>query len=309
MNRFFGLSWVLAAVAFGGEAWAACPTGTYDCDSNPQNACESTVPCATGARCTDGSGCASGVCAGGLCEAIVTWECEYNCWDIDAACRDAASVVLSACIPACNDDLSCIDNCGGYYYAAYAECDVAPPQCSAVCNGSCSDGIQDDGETGVDCGGPCPTPCPCPQGFADCNGNAAMGCATNLGTDPANCGACGNVCAEAADLLNWPDCPPGLSYSFPVGVSAYFVDSSQEGPSEPGACSLDVFSGTIVDPPAGSSGGVAFATPGEVAGETYTIAFDMKFVQGTDPWNFADESGSGDVNGLTFAIPYPGDAN
>lgn len=66
-------------------------------------------------------------------------------------------------------------------------------------------------------------------------------------------------------------------------------------------------SGSVFVPAANSAGGVAFATPGEVAGETYTISFDFQFVHGTHPWLFADESGSGDINGLTFDVPNPGD--
>jgi hypothetical protein len=34
----------------------------------------------------------------------------------------------------------------------------------------------------------------CPVGFADCDGNEANGCETNLQTDPANCGRCGMGC-------------------------------------------------------------------------------------------------------------------
>jgi hypothetical protein len=114
--------------------------------------------------------------------------------------------------------------------------------------------------------------------------------------------------AQAAngDLLNWADCPPGAPYYFNDSMPAHFQNSPAAGPSG-GACSLDVVSGSEVIPAANSGGGVAFATPGEVAGGTYTLAFDFQFVEGTNAWIFADESGSGDVNGLTFALPYPGD--
>jgi hypothetical protein len=114
--------------------------------------------------------------------------------------------------------------------------------------------------------------------------------------------------AAGGDTLNWPDCPPGAQYSFTSfdPNPAHFQTSPYGGPSG-GHCSLDVVSGSEVIAAANSTGGVAFATPGEVAGGTYTVAFDFQFVTGTQAWLFADESGSGDVNGLTFAIPYPGD--
>jgi hypothetical protein len=111
----------------------------------------------------------------------------------------------------------------------------------------------------------------------------------------------------SGDILNWPDCPPGLPYAFSGDPqAAHFQTSPVAGPSG-GTCSLDVVSGSEVIAAAGSSGGVAFATPGEIAGGTYTVAFDMQFVSGKQGWLFADESGSGDINGLFFAIPYPGD--
>jgi hypothetical protein len=34
----------------------------------------------------------------------------------------------------------------------------------------------------------------CPNGFANCDGIAASGCNVNLDDDPANCGACKDVC-------------------------------------------------------------------------------------------------------------------
>jgi hypothetical protein len=35
----------------------------------------------------------------------------------------------------------------------------------------------------------------CNSGFADCDGNPANGCETNLSADANNCGACGQACA------------------------------------------------------------------------------------------------------------------
>jgi hypothetical protein len=123
-----------------------------------------------------------------------------------------------------------------------------------------------------------------------------------------------------ADLLNWPhQCPPGppgLPYFFTTtgtGANtivdswpAHFQTSPVAGPSG-GNCSLDVVSGSVVSTPS-STGGIDFATRGEVAGATYTLAFDMQWVKGTSGWSFSNQNGGGGVqNGLTFAVPYPGD--
>jgi hypothetical protein len=134
---------------------STCALDTYDCTGSPVNGCQSTVPCDVGGHCTDGSGCASGVCSGGACQEVETWQCTSNCYDIDVACRDPQGDALDACIDACASDSSCLDGCYAAFFAATAQCDASVPACSAVCNGSCSDGVQDDGETGVDCGGPC----------------------------------------------------------------------------------------------------------------------------------------------------------
>jgi hypothetical protein len=39
--------------------------------------------------------------------------------------------------------------------------------------------------------------CQCKPGYADCDGDAANGCETNVHTDTNNCGECGTVCATA----------------------------------------------------------------------------------------------------------------
>jgi hypothetical protein len=44
-------------------------------------------------------------------------------------------------------------------------------------------------------GGSAPT---CPEGTADCDGNPANGCETDLKHDPKNCGACGHTCGPPA---------------------------------------------------------------------------------------------------------------
>lgn len=75
----------------------------------------------------------------------------------------------------CTDLLSDVFSCGGCSNA----CPAAGPNQVRSCNkGLC------DYE--------------CAPGFADCNGNSADGCETNLRTHAGNCGACGNRCDVGA---------------------------------------------------------------------------------------------------------------
>lgn len=111
------------------------------------------------------------------------------------------------------------------------------------------------------------------------------------------------------DLLKWPDCPPGIQYGASLADdprAAHFQSSPVAGPSG-GTCSLDVVTGAVFSASSNGAGGVEFATPGEAAGVTYTLAFDMQWVHGENEWFFANEAGNGVVNGIAFSIPYPGD--
>lgn len=79
------------------------------------------------------------------------------------------------CGTQCTDLLTDPGNCGG----CGAECKAAGPNQARACSkGVCS--------------------YECAEGFADCNGDPADGCETNLRLHPANCGACGNACNLAA---------------------------------------------------------------------------------------------------------------
>jgi hypothetical protein len=77
--------------------------------------------------------------------------------------------------PRCVDLLNDPDACG----ACNAACRPAGPNQTRACEkGLCVYG--------------------CAPGFADCNGDPADGCETNLDAHPANCGACGHACDVAA---------------------------------------------------------------------------------------------------------------
>jgi hypothetical protein len=121
-------------------------------------------------------------------------------------------------------------------------------------------------------------------------------------------------------LVSWPGCPMQGSwgqYSFsapsdflPPVADPYPAHAEPFPVAAPGGgdCSLDVVSGTKMSI-ATSAGGFAFQTPGEVNGAWYTIAFEMQWISGTNPWAFINEAGGGNGNygGLDFKVNYPGD--
>lgn len=59
----------------------------------------------------------------------------------------------------------------------------------------------------------------CDAGYADCNGNAADGCETNIETDPGHCGSCNSACTSPPNTCAYcqqgactvPGCPPGYA--------------------------------------------------------------------------------------------------
>jgi hypothetical protein len=118
--------------------------------------------------------------------------------------------------------------------------------------------------------------------------------------------AAGTSSAAGPDLLGWADCPPGQPYDFAGALPAHFQTSPVAGPSG-GSCSLDVVSGSDFVAAANSAGGVFFASPGEVSGNTYTLAFDFQFVSGHHTWGFSNQNSDGFINGLSFSVPFPGD--
>ena len=177
-----------------------CAPGFADCNGDPADGCEVDVSTADhcgacGVACTGDTP----VCSGGRCA---------------SGCSAKTNLCDKACVDLRNDPRHC-GSCGN-------ACPAAPPSgvaacASGACHVTCADGLHLCGGACVDntsvasCGASC-TACPtaanafptcdgkacawsCSTGFASCDRLNANGCEVTLGTDPANCGACGNACA------------------------------------------------------------------------------------------------------------------
>jgi sugar lactone lactonase YvrE len=180
---------------------SGCAPGWGDCDHNPANGCETSLTTLTdcglcGATCSVANG--TGTCASGKCEVASCAPGYSNC-DNDAAngCETAGSCGCDAQHADCdhnpaNGCETAIDtpqNCGG----CGVLCPTPPNGVAACVNGACTLGA-------------------CMAGWANCDGNAANGCETQLGTTQ-NCGGCGGACPPPATCTGFvcqlSSCPAG----------------------------------------------------------------------------------------------------
>ena len=141
--------------------------------------------CDTGEGCAAGSDCASGICAGGTCNAPGCGDGMLNGMETDLDCGGAC--------------LGCADG---------QMCMVGGDCLSGVCAGgvcqapSCTDGVRNGDETDVDCGGP--TACPRCADFRRCT--MASDCVAGVCTT----GVCGTIACLDVDGFetgSWPYAP------------------------------------------------------------------------------------------------------
>ncbi|MBL8603157.1 MAG: hypothetical protein JNK72_14635 [Myxococcales bacterium] len=212
-----------AATCSGTCRMGACNAGFADCNTNPADGCETNVG-ADSANCgACGRACGAGqVCSAGSCV---------------ANCGSGLSNCSGACVNTSFDPNHC-NGCG-------VSCPAAPANglrfcATGVCGTACRAGFGDcDGNGGNGCEtnvtgslahcGACNRACAaapnatpscsngtcqylCATGFSDCDNNASNGCESNLGSSAANCGRCGNVCAQNQVCVNGA-CTTGTGFS------------------------------------------------------------------------------------------------
>ncbi|MEZ4390488.1 MAG: FG-GAP-like repeat-containing protein [Polyangiales bacterium] len=152
---------------------------------------------------------ASPTCGGGMCG----FRCNPGFGDCDGNAANGCEVNLGSATAHCG---ACGNACNATNGAATCSAGTCGITCSAGfgnCDGDVTNGCETDTRTTVVHCGACGRGCSvangvagcaagactvasCNAGYADCDGNAANGCETNLNTSTASCGRCGNACSS-----------------------------------------------------------------------------------------------------------------
>jgi hypothetical protein len=153
---------------------AACNAGYADCDRNPANGCEVNLN-------TDVNNC--GACGHACSRNNATSHCAGGACLVDSCAPGYGNCNLSPSDGCETNLLSDPNNCGA---------------CGHVCAGAHA--------TEACVNGLCVVAA-CDAGYGNGDNDASTGCETNLVSDPANCGACGNACpAGTTSCLNGSQC-------------------------------------------------------------------------------------------------------
>jgi hypothetical protein len=210
-----------------GACGATCNAGFGDCDGDASNGCEAALSGdrANCGRCgnscptptnAQSAACTSGACAFTCrapfadCDGDATNGCEVDPRVTPAHC----GVCGNACPARPNARATCASGaCGFTCETGFADCDgdasngcevdtrSSLPHC-----GRCANRCTVSGGTPACINGACAV-ATCGQGFADCDGDPGNGCETDLRANPANCGACGNLCPTRGNAI--PACVLG----------------------------------------------------------------------------------------------------
>ncbi len=232
-----------------GECQPTCGEGFGDCDGDPTNGCETDLGSslrncgACGARCDPGN--ATAACTDGVCEA----RCDDGFANCNGRVEDGCEADLSSPETCGACDNQCNDNGGTASCTADGACAI---RCDAG-RADCINGLLDGCETNTNasvlhcggCGQACPTAVGTPACFdgtcgvstctdpnAECDGNGATTCETNVTNDPDNCGGCGmacfypngtGICVNRACMLDtcdtgYRDCTPALGCETRLGT-------------------------------------------------------------------------------------------
>jgi hypothetical protein len=204
-----------------GVCVAVCDSLHQNCDSNPNNGCESTKATddnncgACGNVCHQDGGvgginaCGSGVCVP-KCDSTHS-DCNGN---VNDGCETLSSVANCGgnnCAPcdttnsngaACNSNVCTYTSCK----AGFLDCQNADPNTNGCetpedathCGSGCVTCNQPPHTTGAACKSHLCGYTACNTGFIDCDGVVGNGCEVDTSSDINNCGGCGHVCPTPA---------------------------------------------------------------------------------------------------------------
>ncbi len=177
-----------------------------------------------------------------------------------AACAaEGGACCGSACLDVSNDPA----HCGGCSNVCSSNNIVMPTCSGGVCTGACV------------------------GGFADCNNDKLTdGCEANLGADPANCGACGNVCTSGL-------CGTSIG-SWAAGAAWVLNGAATLGTDQFGAQTA------ILTPlTANVAGSIVYANPIVTDELTATFSFYIGGGTGADGMGFMIEADGSNALGTT----------
>ena len=192
-------------ICLGGVPVVSCAPGLKQCNGTCVDTRNDPANCGSCGKSCSATGSAGPVCGNGLCGVSCPGG-EINC---GGKCVDTfndpnnCGTGTAACGTACLTGQVCVG--GG--------CTLRCPTGSVACGSKCIDPLHDNGNCGANAsctgGVPCAfgTACGSDAGVGQCLATCAAGFSNCGGVckdtqaDPANCGACGNVCRPSAAFI------------------------------------------------------------------------------------------------------------
>ncbi len=165
---------------------AGCPTGTIDCDGNPQNGCER--PCVpTGLESCNGL---DDDCDCQIDEDFDLQNDPNNCGFCARVCSYPYGV--PGCVNGNCQMLRCLDGYADCNMSTADGCEINTTNNVNHC-GACDHACSYD-HAGASCLGSNCVMGSCDTGWRNCDGSSSNGCETDIFFDDQNCGSCGHRC-------------------------------------------------------------------------------------------------------------------
>jgi hypothetical protein len=201
----------------GPDADAGCPSDSVSCNGQCVSIDDPAYGCGDGSCQPCAPAHATATCSSGACAVD---QCDPGYSDCDADASNGCEAQLDSDPDNCG---ACGTGCIAPHATAVCSsgqcgigsCDSGFVDCNTDATDGCEANIDADPDNCGDCGVVCPATggnpvcslgqCEisnCPTGTEECDGNPATVCETDLNTDAANCGFCGNACSLANATSN-----------------------------------------------------------------------------------------------------------